>query len=223
MSLESLTVSEKPANQQSSMSPDKTDDATEARELSPTQQRTRTALLTAGIETLSTDPSAPLAAVAEKAGVARSTLHRYFADKPALLTAITAYVTDQHDEAVTRARLTEGTGLDALRRFAHELMDRLDVLVWFMSGGFMADENLDMTDPSWTTPEVKVLDAAARGIEDGTIDPAFSPAWVEAMVWSVLYSAHYAPTTSDISTSEARTQAVRALLKALAADLRSVR
>lgn len=190
-------------------------------ELSRTQQRTRTALLRAGIEVLSSDPSAPLGEVAERAGVARSTLRRYFPDKKALAAAITAFVGAEHDEALRRANLSEGTGLEAIRRVALELMDRLDVLAWFMGGGLMIDDDVDLKDPSWAAPEQAVLDTAARGIADGSIDPAMSPAWVESLLWSVLYSAHHAPSAAEVTATEARSQALRSLVKALAADPRA--
>jgi len=199
-----------------------TSTSTSAPELSRTQQRTRTALLRAGIEVLSGDPSAPLGEVAERAGVARSTLRRYFSDKKALTAAITAFVGAEHDEALRRANLAEGTGLEAVRRFALELMDRLDVLAWIMGGGLMLDDTADLHDPTWAAPEQAVLDAAARGLADGSIDPSMSPVWVESLLWSVLYSAHHAPAAAEITTTEARSQALRSLVKALATDSTSV-
>ncbi|ACZ30986.1 transcriptional regulator, TetR family [Xylanimonas cellulosilytica DSM 15894] len=195
------------------------------RELSPTQQRTRAALIRAGIEVLSNDPSAPLGEVAARADVARSTLHRYFADKKALTDAVTEFVGAEHDAAVVRANLTEGTGLEAMRRLALELMDRLDVLAWIMGPAMMVG---DLPDGGFDEimsgePDQAVLDAVARGIADGSIDAALSPQWCESMLWSVLFSANHAPAAAGMTTTEARTQALRSLLKAIAADPGAVR
>ncbi|GAB2451497.1 TetR/AcrR family transcriptional regulator [Xylanimonas ulmi] len=192
-------------------------------DLSPTQQRTRAALVRAGLDVLSRNPAAPLGEVAERAGVARSTLHRYFADKQALSAAITEFVDAAHDAAITHARLAEGTGLEALRRLTLELLDRLDVLSWLMGPALMAGPLPDGGFDEYVSedPDPAVIDAAARGIADGSLDAALSPQWCESMLWAVLFSASHAP--AGMTATEARSQALRALLKAVAADPGAVR
>jgi AcrR family transcriptional regulator len=194
-------------------------------DLSPTQQRTRAALIRAGIDVLSNDPSAPLGEVAARAEVARSTLHRYFTDKYAMTAAITEFVTGEHDAALLRANLADGTGLEAMRRLALELMDRLDVLAWIMGPAVLLAQIPDGGLDELVTgePDQAVLDAVARGIDDGSIDPALSPAWCESLLWSVLFSANHAPAASGMTTTEARSQALRTLVKAIAADPGAVR
>lgn len=192
-------------------------------DLSPTQQRTRDALIRAGIEVLSNDPSAPLSEVATRAQVARSTLHRYFADKSALTTAVSEFAQAEHRAALDRARLGEGTGLEALRRLVMELMDRLDILSWFFGASVVLGELPEggYEEHVQADADQEVLDAVRRGLDDGSIDPALTPQWCEAMLWAVLYSTHYA--AADMSATEARAQALRSFLKAVAASPADVR
>src|SRR5687767_4699401 len=53
----------------------------------PVRRRTRRAIVDAAVRMWARDFAAPLSAIAEQAAVSRSTLHRYFPDRPALLDA----------------------------------------------------------------------------------------------------------------------------------------
>ncbi|WP_222423277.1 TetR/AcrR family transcriptional regulator, partial [Arthrobacter woluwensis] len=77
------------------------------------RDRTRHALLESGIAVLVTNPGAALGAVARHAGVARSTLHRYFADRAELVEAINSHVEAQYEEAIEGADIESGTGYEA--------------------------------------------------------------------------------------------------------------
>lgn len=188
--------------------------------------RTRRALLLAGIEVLSDDASATLGKVAERAGVARSTLHRHFPDRRSLTTAISAFVMTNYEEAFSAARTEEDTGLEAFRRVCLELMERLEILAWWMGMGLTAATQEDET----ATAEIaeldegddeRLTDLVTRGHEDGSIDPQLGPSWVEGLLWATLYSARHLAQSGAPATMPAhdvRAQALRSLLKAVAAD-----
>ena len=55
---------------------------------SATRTRTRQAILAAAVTVFARDPSAALGEVAAAAGVGRTTLHRYFAERSDLLAAL---------------------------------------------------------------------------------------------------------------------------------------
>lgn len=189
------------------------------------RERTRQALLRAGIEVLSADPSAALGEVASRAGVARSTLHRYFPDRRALVTAVSAYTTEEYEEAFTDARIEQGPALEAFRRLSLELMERLDVLAWWMGAGLTAlaaeDESAaaEFTEPD--EDEERLHRLVLRGHEDGTIDPQMGPQWIEGILWSTMYSAKHV-LAGTATTFDIHSQALRGLLKAVAADPASV-
>jgi len=71
--------------------------------------------------------SAPLDEIARRAGVGIGTLYRRFADRPTLLTAVVRAALEQSRDAAQRAgeRAAEedGTGLDALAAYMHDVLD----------------------------------------------------------------------------------------------------
>lgn len=187
-------------------------------ENTPTAERTRRAILEAGIEILATNPSAPLAEIASRAGVSRSTFHRYFADRAALKAAAGELAAQEWESAVQRARLAEGTGLEAYRRLCTELMDSLPALIWWMSSAGAEDAPSDHEDEDEIDRKIAAM--LRRGHQDGSLDPQLSVEWISNSVWSMLYAVYFIPTEAKgkIGAFEARQQALRTLLKAAAAD-----
>lgn len=67
-------------------------------------ERTVHAILQAAERVLSADPAASMEQIAEQAGVARTTIHRRFATREALVEALTVSAAQQIEQAVTAAR-----------------------------------------------------------------------------------------------------------------------
>lgn len=188
------------------------------------RERTRLAILRAGIAVLSTDPSAPMGEVAARAGVARSTLHRYFADRRSLAREITVFVDREYDAAVERALAVGGDGLECFRRLCLELTESLDVLAWWMNPGaaaLCADGDAEAGAPQEDEPDSRIVGIVDAGHRDGTIDPLIEAVWVENLLWATLYAFRMTP-AQGASAFDLRNQAVRTLLKAVAADPASI-
>jgi len=182
-------------------------------ELSPTASRTRRSILTAAISLMAARPEAPMTDIAEVAGVSRSTLHRYFPDRTALRAAMDELAQSAWIDAVRSARLEEDSGLEAFRRLCAELLDRLDVLAWWM---VRPDTWEDDEEP--TAEDAAIISALSRGREDGSIDPAIRSDWLQNMMWAVLYAVQFAPAATGLSACEARQQGMRTLMKAAASE-----
>lgn len=148
------------------------------------QSRTRQAILGAAIETLGRNPAATLGEIAAAAGVGRTTLHRYFAERTDLLAAVNAEGLALVHRATERARITEGTGASAVQRLCQEYFDLGTLLSLIFS-----DPQL-LTDPEWNGPEhcdPRFAAMVERGHRDGTVDPELPANWVQSLVWSQLY------------------------------------
>lgn len=190
------------------------------------RERTRLAILRAGIAVLSTDPSAPLGEVAARAEVARSTLHRYFADRRSLAREIAVFVDREYDAAMERALAAGGDGLECFRRLCLELTESLDVLTWWMNPGAAAlcadgDAGEEADARQEDEPDPRIVDIVDAGHRDGTIDPLIEAVWVENLLWATLYAFRMTP-VQGASAFDLRNQAVRTLLKAVAADPASI-
>lgn len=186
-------------------------------------KRTRRAILHAGVEVLMANPGASISDVAATAGVARSTLHRYFSDRATLTRAIEEMTAQEYVAAVRRARLDEGTGLEAFRRLCSELLNNVGTLAWWMrpdaGDGPAADAG---ADTSWDAEDSQMATALDRGRDDGTLDPRLSTEWIISLLWAVMYASHCMPVYGSANRLEAQHQALRTLLKAVAADPSSI-
>ncbi|MEU0914666.1 TetR/AcrR family transcriptional regulator [Streptomyces althioticus] len=79
--------------------------------------RNLTAVLRAGARLLAEDPGASMAAIAAAAGVDRTTVHRRFASREALLSAVFQAKLDSAEHVLDEARLTEAPVPVALHRY----------------------------------------------------------------------------------------------------------
>src|ERR1700754_4718511 len=78
--------------------------------------RNSDAVLQTGAAVLAQDPGASMAAIAERAGVDRSTVYRRFANRDALLAAVYKAKNDAAGEAMDEARLEQAPVAVALHR-----------------------------------------------------------------------------------------------------------
>jgi AcrR family transcriptional regulator len=122
--------------------------------------------------------------IAGHAGVARSTLHRYFPDRAALTQGIEEFVEGQYEEALAAADVQAGTGYEAFERVVEELQDRIEAFSWWMQ---IIHAEVDDFD---SDPDRQLLEVIARGQADGTIDDQFPPTWIHTMLWTALWTAH---------------------------------
>ncbi|MBE2316757.1 TetR/AcrR family transcriptional regulator [Solirubrobacter sp. CPCC 204708] len=179
---------------------------------SRTRTRTRRAILDAAVTVLARDAGASLGEVASAAGVGRTTVHRYFAERADLLRALIDYANERVGEATARAELTHGSAADALARLCREYFELGDVLTVMFTGaiGNMEDEPEQPHDR-------ELVALIHRGREEGTLDPALSEAWTLSMLWALLYTAWSLMREQSMPRHEALDQCLVCLHKAVAA------
>lgn len=144
--------------------------------------RTRQAILDAAFQVLGDDQTASLGAVADAAGVARTTLHRAFPDRQALLDALTVEARRRLGEVHARAHLDSGTAHEATIRLAAEYCASQDVFRLVIAG--VVPESVIYQDG---TADAELRTLLKRGHADGTLDPDLDHDWFTGALWGNLY------------------------------------
>ncbi|WP_020389188.1 TetR/AcrR family transcriptional regulator [Kribbella catacumbae] len=158
---------------------------------SGSRSRTRRAILDAAVVVFSQRRTASLGDVAAEAGVARSTLHRYFADRAELVHALAADVLVAVEKTIDDSALDQGTPREALHRLAAGYFE-LGPRIFFL-----------YNEPSFNAPEpdervkgfFQKLEASGKPIEalierghrEGVFATSLSADWIIRMFWWMVY------------------------------------
>jgi hypothetical protein len=133
-----------------------------------------------------------------------------------LTRAVNAWAREQFKAVITRARLDEGSGLDAFVRLGTEYYEISDVLAYaFNEPAYMeevaAESCIDEGDRDYL-----VMATIERGQADGSIDPVQPAGWIISLLWAVLYSAWQYQVTEKTTRHETLELIVRSLRKVAA-------
>ena len=147
---------------------------------------TRIAILEAGFQVFSTDPSASLGDVADHAGVGRATLHRYFASREILMIALAKQAMAELNEAVDAATANAES-------HTHGLRLALDAIIPLANRqAFLANQPVD-DDPEIAAAyqadlaELRDEIDAARG--EGLFSPDVPTEWIAQTYDALIYAA----------------------------------
>ncbi|MFE9245421.1 TetR/AcrR family transcriptional regulator [Nocardiopsis sp. NPDC006938] len=180
-----------------------------------TRARTRRAILDAAVDVLGENRSAPLSQVATRAGVARSTLQRYFPERADLVAALGDYTDELANEATERARTTEGTAIEAFSRLVSEYFALRQVAML----SFTAEEGVrEQGEEECGPSDLALYGIIERGHQDGTIDPRITPLWAQQLMWSALYAGWVHVTTARVPALEAHNLCLMSLVKAISRE-----
>lgn len=175
--------------------------------------RTRRDVVAAAVEVWAGNNAASLGEIAERAGVGRTTLNRYFSDRAELIRAVDEECRDRFVAAVGRSRPAEGTGLEALLRMCTELIQLGPVL------GLVFADNALVDPDTWAEEEDEddpFGDAIGRGYADGSLAADLPADWVGTFVWTSLFAAHLVVSTGSRTWHEAAGLITRTLTSGLA-------
>lgn len=146
--------------------------------------RTRRAILEAAATVLAADGSAALSAVADAAGVGRTTLHRYFPERVDLVRALLQHTVAETDRRFEEARPDDGDPVDALRRIADAMLDLGPVLSYLYSEPLVVSDAACLeTLEGGVDPLDRVIDRARP-----VLRPELPVVWVRRAFWSMLYT-----------------------------------
>ncbi|MDG4825440.1 helix-turn-helix domain containing protein [Asanoa sp. WMMD1127] len=145
-------------------------------------------VLRAGARLLADDPSTPLSAIASAAGVDRTTLHRRFASREALLSAVFDAKLDSAERVLDEARLTTAPVPVALHRFVEGIVP--------VSREWPVDTHRMMrNDPpaaARAAGQSARLDAfVQRAADEGFLRAGVAPEWARAVLDQLVSTAAY--------------------------------
>lgn len=145
-------------------------------------------VLHAGARLLADDPSTPLAAIATAAGVDRTTVHRRFATREALLSAVFEAKLDSAERVLDDARLTAAPVAVALHRYVEGIIPVSREWPVDTRRMMRADPEADRRAAAQSAR----LDAfVQRAADEGLLRADVSAAWARAVLDQLVSTAAY--------------------------------
>ncbi|MCV7427500.1 TetR/AcrR family transcriptional regulator [Mycobacterium montefiorense] len=144
----------------------------------------RDKMLRKAAEFLGQRPAASLDEIATALTVSRATLHRHFAGRPALIAALRDVAVTELEAALTSARLTEGSAIEALQRLviACEPAAGYLVLMYSQSRELDVEETLSF----FNTLDDAITTLFARGQQAGEFRTDLTAVWLTEAFYSLV-------------------------------------
>ncbi|WP_435107212.1 TetR/AcrR family transcriptional regulator [Nocardiopsis synnemataformans] len=150
--------------------------------------RTRRAILDAAVSVLVRDPAAPLVEIAKAADVGRSTLHRYFKDRPELYRAVLEHSQQAITEVVAGSAVGQGRADEALRQLITGLVNAGDRILFLFYGYRSEEDGDDQEKGSTDGSDDAIIRLIRRGQEEGTLTRDLDAEWIENALWSLVFA-----------------------------------
>ncbi|MES4903461.1 MULTISPECIES: TetR/AcrR family transcriptional regulator [unclassified Streptomyces] len=181
-----------------------------SRPLRADAERTMTAILEAAERALSRDPSATMEQIAEAAGVARTTVHRRFATREALIDALAGWATQRFAAAVDAAHPDTAPPLVALYQTTANVL------------GVKVGWGFAMSQASSVNPEVARIHSDVRDTcerlfrraqEAGVLRADIDIPWTRRVYYALIHEAAQSRNESEKDTETLATLVVDTLLR----------
>ncbi|WP_067225975.1 TetR/AcrR family transcriptional regulator [Streptomyces sp. NBRC 109706] len=151
---------------------------------SGTIARTRRAILDAAVTVLGRDRSAPMSEIARAAEVGRSTLHRYFPDRAALVSGLYVQCAETIERTVGDLQLDQGEVPDAFRRLVAALFEHGQLVDFLFSEPQHNGYGWD--DERWERAHIPMALLFVRGQDEGYFAAEFDADWFIRALWYML-------------------------------------
>lgn len=176
---------------------------------------TREAIVEAAFDLLSANPGASLGDIARHAGVGRATLHRQFASRDELISALAHQALDELNTAADQAAEGAETYLEAFER-------GLKAIIPLANRQLLLDHENPERDPSVAAAYRASRDqliADIKAAQDaGEIRADQPPIWIATLFDGVTYAAWSLIREEELTQTQASQLAWESLLKGIADD-----
>ncbi|MFI6118936.1 TetR/AcrR family transcriptional regulator [Streptomyces sp. NPDC051064] len=157
-------------------------------------ERSVRAILEAAEKVLAEDPGAPMEQIAEAAGLARTTVHRRFANRQALIDALAAAAKQQLTAAIDDAHLETAPPHVALHRATANTLRVKDA--WrFTLGNPLAGN--DIAQDVWSEINTRSLAFLARAQREGLLAPDADLEWTRRVYYALVTEALQGPGAAE--------------------------
>ncbi|WP_405387961.1 TetR/AcrR family transcriptional regulator [Streptomyces sp. NBC_01102] len=183
---------------------------TGARPLRADAERSVRAILEAAERVLSTDPGASMEQIATAAGVARTTIHRRFAHRQALIEALVSSAARQLAQAVEDGRPDTAPPLVALHRITANVLEVKGA--WTFALELPADPDSEAAALHQNIGR-RCITVLERARAEGLVDEAADLYWLRRVYYALLgESLHGSPDDTGIDTDTLAARIIDTLL-----------
>lgn len=170
------------------------------------RQRTRRAILDAAAAAWARDWSTSLSDIADRAEVSRSTLHRYFPERQALVDALLIDAQDVLDQLWVDATAASGSPIESIENIMMAIAGEADRIVFLFT-----DPGRFAGNPNWRTDDSDddMVDLVRAAQADGTVDPDVDAEFTINVMYSLVYVAAEATASGRMPRHKAAELAVR--------------
>lgn len=183
-----------------------------AQPMSGPSARTRAAILFATVSVLGTNGSATLPDIARAAGVGRTTVHRYFADRDTLIHEATMDSIRVLNQALSRAAPDQGPAREAMHRVVTECVAVGERILFLFGDPAMVRDIPAEEMPS----EDPLMDLIERGQRERVFDAELPPRWIEHTLFALLYRGCQDAAAGDLPAHTVTATVIRTFEKGVA-------
>ncbi|MEM8978146.1 MAG: TetR/AcrR family transcriptional regulator [Pseudomonadota bacterium] len=169
---------------------------------------TRDAIIEAAFEVYSRNQAASLSDVADRAGVGRATLHRYFPGRLELMRALAKIALLELDEAVDAATAGAESYEEGFRLSLHALVP-LANRQWFLAHERLEDD--PEISAAYEASQNALRQDIERAKEEGAFDPNVPTAWIIEAYENLIYGAWSLVRSGEATPKQAAELAWRTL------------
>ena len=182
----------------------------------PRANRSRQALLNAGIEVFLINPNASLTEVAAIAGVGRATLYRHFETREQLIQELARESLTLTDKATEPLKAKNLKGRAAIEALLHAVMPLANRFHFLLSLWSIAENDPEVTG-IYNRQLAELAQLVEQGKQAGEINTNLTTTWIVTMIDSLIYAGWYLVRAKECDATEAAESAVQTLFSGISA------